>query len=257
MVTMLVIPFMSCGAKLPVYILIIGAFFPDDPALVLFAVYGIGVFIAMTSSLLLKKTLFRGEDAPFVMELPPYRIPTFRSTVFHMWDKAWLYLKKMGGIILAASIVVWALGYFPRPDESLGETRDSALENSYIGRMGKLAEPVFDPIGFDWKTNVAVISGVAGKEIVVSTLSVLHAADEGKDLSEKLKNSGSFGTGENSRLRAFVFLLFILLYVPCIATITAIKNESGKWKWAVFSLFFTTSAAWLVSFIVYNIGKIL
>jgi ferrous iron transport protein B len=257
MVTMLVIPFMSCGAKLPVYILIIGAFFPDDPALVLFAVYGIGVFIAMTSSLLLKKTLFRGEDAPFVMELPPYRIPTFRSTVFHMWDKAWLYLKKMGGIILAASIVVWALGYFPRPEESIGETRDSALENSYIGRMGKLAEPVFDPIGFDWKTNVAVISGVAGKEIVVSTLSVLHAADEGKDLSEKLKNSGSFGTGENSRLRAFVFLLFILLYVPCIATITAIKNESGKWKWAVFSLFFTTSAAWLVSFIVYNIGKIL
>jgi ferrous iron transport protein B len=257
LVTMLVIPFMSCGAKLPVYILIIGAFFPDNPAFMLFVVYSIGVMVAMLSALLLKKTLFRTEDVPFVMELPPYRIPTLRSTAYHMWDKAYQYLKKMGGIILAASVVVWALGYFPRPDSGIESDRTYVLENSYIGKIGRMAEPVFDPLGFDWKSNVAIVTGFAAKEIVVSTLSILHSNEEGDDLTEKLVNSGSFELNGSHKLKSFSFLMFILLYLPCIATVTAIKNESGSWKWALFSIIFTTSAAWIVSFAVFNIGKFL
>ena len=257
LVTMMIIPFMSCGAKLPVYILIIGAFFPEKPAFMLFLVYSIGVAVAMISALLLKKTLFRTEDAPFVMELPPYRIPTLKSTAFHMWDKAYQYLKKMGGIILAASVVVWALGYFPRPDSGTGSDRTYVLENSYIGKIGKIAEPVFDPLGFDWKSNVAIVTGFAAKEIVVSTLSILHSNEEGDDLTEKLVNSGSFELNGSHKLKSFSFLIFILLYLPCIATVTAIKNESGSWKWAIFSIFFTTSIAWIVSFAVFNIGKLL
>jgi ferrous iron transport protein B len=257
LVTMMIIPFMSCGAKLPVYILIIGAFFPNNPALMLFIIYSIGVAVAMLSALLLKKTLFRTEDAPFVMELPPYRIPTLKSTAFHMWDKAYQYLKKMGGIILAASILVWALGYFPRPADDAGTAGYSALEDSYIGRIGKLAEPVFEPLGFDWKSNVAVVTGFAAKEIVVSTLSILHGGEEGNDLSEKLRNSPSFLYEGSHKLKAFTFLIFILLYLPCIATVIAIKNESGKWKWALFSALFTTSAAWVVSFLIFNLGKLL
>jgi ferrous iron transport protein B len=252
-VTMMVIPFMSCGAKLPVYILIIGAFFPDNPATMLFLVYAVGVAMALLGSLVLKKTILKGEDAPFVMELPPYRIPTLRSTAFHMWDKAYMYLKKMGGIILAASILVWALGYFPRPTQ---ENNGNALENSYIGRIGKIAEPVFEPIGFDWKTNVAVITGIAAKEIVVSTLSILHGSEQGKDLNRRLIESDSFEYKGDHKLKALVFLLFVLLYVPCVATIAAVKSETGKWKWAVFSLIFTTSTAWIVSFLVFNIGKL-
>ena len=163
----------------------------------------------------------------------------------------------MGGIILAASVVVWALGYFPRPDSGTGSDRTYVLENSYIGKIGKIAEPVFDPLGFDWKSNVAIVTGFAAKEIVVSTLSILHSNEEGYDLTEKLVNSGSFELNGSHKLKSFSFLIFILLYLPCIATVTAIKNESGSWKWALFSIFFTTSIAWIVSFAVFNIGKLL
>ncbi|MBU4487195.1 MAG: ferrous iron transport protein B, partial [Candidatus Delongbacteria bacterium] len=257
LVTMLIIPFMSCGAKLPVYILIIGTFFPDNPSLILFMIYTIGFFIAMVSAFILKKTLFRGEDAPFVMELPPYRIPTLKSTAYHTWDKAYQYLKKMGGIILAASVLIWALGYFPRPSKGQIMNKSVVLENSYIGRIGKSIEPVFELIGFDWKSNVAIISGFAGKELVVSTLAILHNNDKGSDLSEKLRSSDSFEYLASHKLKAFSFLIFVLLYIPCIATITAIKSESGKWKWALFSLVFTSTVAWIVSFAVFNLGKLL
>jgi len=257
LVTMMIIPFMSCGAKLPVYILIIGAFFPDNPAFMLFIVYAVGVAVAMLSALILKKTMFRTEDAPFVMELPPYRIPTLKSTVFHMWDKAYQYLKKMGGIILAASIIVWALSHFPRTDNGVNISESSVLENSYIGRIGKAAGPIFEPLGFDWKSNVAIVTGFAAKEIVVSTLAILHGDGDGADLQEKLRNSQSFDHNSSHGLKAFSFLIFVLLYLPCIATVTAIKNETGKWRWALFSALFTTSAAWTVSFLIFNIGKLL
>ncbi|MCG2761111.1 MAG: ferrous iron transport protein B [Candidatus Delongbacteria bacterium] len=256
-VTMLIIPFMSCGAKLPVYILIIGTFFPENPALILFVLYLTGAAIAFLSALLLKKTLFRGEDAPFVMELPPYRIPTFKSTALHMWDKAYQYLKKMGGLILAASIIIWTLGYFPRPVKVTNHSESYNIENSYIGRIGRIVEPVFNPVGFDWKSNVAIISGFAGKEIVVSTLSILHNNIDGKDLSEKLRNSNSFEHDGSGRLKALSFLIFVLLYLPCIATVFAIKNESGKWKLAFLSVLMTTGFAWIAAFLVYNIGKLL
>ncbi len=257
LVTMMIIPFMSCGAKLPVYILIIGAFFPGNPALMLFVVYAVGVAVAMLSALILKKTMFRTEDAPFVMELPPYRIPTLKSTVFHMWDKAYQYLKKMGGIILAASIVVWALSHFPRVEDGINISEAAVLENSYIGRIGKAAGPVFEPLGFEWKSNVAIVTGFAAKEIVVSTLAILHSDEKGDDLQEKLMNSKSFDLNGSHNLKAFSFLIFVLLYLPCIATVSAIKNETGKWRWALFSALFTTSAAWIVSFLIFNIGKLL
>lgn len=259
-VTMLIIPFMSCGAKLPVYILLINAFFPQNQGTILFSIYMIGVLTAILSAAFLRKTLFKGDDVPFVMELPPYRKPTTKSIIYHMWDKASQYLKKMGGIILAASIVIWALGYFPR---DLSKHKNFTqidkvlqLENSYIGKIGKTIEPVFDPLGFDWKNNVAIISGFAGKELVVSTLGVLYSSNEGTNLKEKLQLSNTFKIDNTSNgLKPFVFMIFILLYIPCIATVIAIKNETKTWKWALFSVFFTTSIAWVVSFVVFNIGK--
>jgi ferrous iron transport protein B len=265
-VTILIIPFMSCGAKLPVYILMIGAFFPSNQGTILFSMYMIGIIVAILSAILLRNTLFKGDDTPFVMELPPYRRPTTKSIIIHMWDKTSQYLKKMGGIILAASIVIWALSYFPRDistetisDNNLTTSYENTmLGNSYIGQFGQFVSPIFEPIGFDWKSNVAIISGFAGKELVVSTMGVLYNENEGNNLKEKIKNSSTFTTkNENSGLKAFVFMIFILLYIPCIATVIAIKNETKSWKWAAFSVFFTTSIAWIVSYLVFNIGKLL
>ncbi|MCK5759789.1 MAG: ferrous iron transport protein B [Candidatus Delongbacteria bacterium] len=265
-VTILIIPFMSCGAKLPVYILMIGAFFPSNQGTILFSMYMIGIIVAIFSAMLLRNTLFKGDDTPFVMELPPYRRPTGKSIIIHMWDKTSQYLKKMGGIILAASIIIWALSYFPRDistetisDNNLIVSQENTLlENSYIGQFGKLVSPIFEPIGFDWKSNVAIISGFAGKELVVSTMGVLYNENEGSNLKERITNSDTFTTQDkNSGLKAFVFMIFILLYIPCIATVIAIKNETKSWKWAAFSVFFTTGIAWIVSYLVFNIGKLL
>ncbi|MCK4979901.1 MAG: ferrous iron transport protein B, partial [Candidatus Delongbacteria bacterium] len=265
-VTILIIPFMSCGAKLPVYILMIGAFFPRNQGTILFSMYMIGILVAIFSAMLLRNTLFRGDDTPFVMELPPYRRPTGKSIIIHMWDKTSQYLKKMGGIILAASIIIWALSYFPRdictetmPENDLITSQENTLlENSYIGQFGKFVSPIFEPIGFDWKSNVAIISGFAGKELVVSTMGVLYNGNEGSNLKEKITNSDTFTTqDESSGLKAFVFMIFILLYIPCIATVIAIKNETRSWQWATFSVFFTTGIAWIVSYLVFNIGKLL
>ena len=265
-VTILIIPFMSCGAKLPVYILLIGAFFPSNQGTILFSMYMIGILVAIFSAMLLRNTLFKGDDTPFVMELPPYRRPTAKSIIIHMWDKTSQYLKKMGGIILAASVIIWALSYFPRDisTEAVSENNlivsqeNTLLENSYIGQFGKFVSPIFEPIGFDWKSNVAIISGFAGKELVVSTMGVLYNENEGNNLKEKITNSDTFTTQDkNSGLKAFVFMIFILLYIPCIATVIAIKNETKSWKWAAFSVFFTTGIAWVVSYLVFNIGKLL
>lgn len=300
--TMLITPFMSCSARLPVYILIIGAFFPSNASLVLFSIYMLGILIAIGTALLFKRTFFKSDDIPFVMELPPYRIPTMRSTVMHMWYKGSQYLKKMGGVILVAVIFIWALGYFPRNtkfstdyDSQIAQknqliainTKDSlaivkltadikSLETekeserqaqSYLGRIGKFIEPAIAPLGFDWKMGVSLLSGVAAKEIVVSTLGVLYQADKDADehsttLINKLQNE-THKSGENigskvfSPLTAFSFLLFILIYFPCIAVIAAIKKESGSWKWALFTIFSTTILAWLVSFTVYQIGNLI
>lgn len=309
LLTILINPFMSCSARLPVYILVIGALFPQNAVLVLFLVYGIGVLFAVLFSLLFKKTIFRKTEAPFVMELPPYRMPTHHAIFRHMWFRASQYLKKMGGIILIASVLIWALGYFPRnietsahltdklnaielqmqqceqsqkeliPDsaalakqhnEVLQQIESERQENSYIGRIGKFIQPVMEPLGFDWRLSVSLVAGVAAKEVVVSTMSVLFAGDHsisegrissikqppGKTLGEHLTTDVNGGPVLNP-LTGFAFLMFVLLYFPCVAVVAAIRKETGGWKWALFTVGYTTAVAWLVAFAVVQIGGLL
>ena len=308
LVTMLINPFMSCSARLPVYILILGAFFPENAGTLLFLIYIIGIAMAMIMAKIFKKTLFKGDDVPFVMELPPYRIPTLRSTVRHMWHKGSQYLKKMGGVILVAVIIIWALEYYPRNVQysrnydqqieqvvsqyqsainmaSVGIEADSLQKamqkqvsviesqkiveqqsNSYLGRIGKFIEPGIRPLGFDWKMGISLLSGVAAKEIVVSTLGVLMQAgddadEDGQTLTQKLRTE-TYADGPRkgekvfTPLSAFSFLLFILIYFPCVAAIAAISKESGSWRWAAFTIFYTTGLAWLVSFVFYQVGSL-
>ena len=242
LITMLILPLMSCSARLPIYIMIIGTFFAAKyQSWIMISLYVIGMLMAILLSRLFSRYLVKGDDTPFVMELPPYRFPTTKAIIRHTWEKGKQYLKKMGGIILVASIIVWALGYFPRPSaDAIQLTEEMQLEQSYIGQIGKFIEPVFTAQGFDWKLDVAIISGVGAKEIVASTMGVLYS---NSDLATSL-----------SPLTAYCFLLFVLLYFPCIATIAAIKGETGSWRWAMFSAGYTTLLAWIVSAFVYQIG---
>ena len=295
LLTILINPFMSCSARLPVYILIIGAFFPQHPGLMLFSIYTFGILMAAIIAILFKKTLFKSEETPFVMELPPYRVPTMRSSLIHMWNKGAQYLQKMGGVILVASILIWGLSYYPagfnRVDKkqettkpihilpngpgsnkalsstSMVENQAQILEHSYIGKLGKFIEPVMKPLGFDWKMSISLLTGIAAKEVVVSTISVLYqTGSDGRNgttsLIKKLREE-KYQTGELrgkpvfNKVVAGSYLLFILLYFPCVAVIAAIKKESGSWKWALFAAIYTTSLAWIISFIFYQTGKLL
>ena len=308
LLTMLINPFMSCSARLPVYILIIGAIFPSNAGTVLFSVYAFGILVAILVAILFKKTLFKTQESPFVMELPPYRIPTMRNTTKHMWYKAKQYLQKMGGIILVASIIIWAAGYFPRnvsfsqnydllinnkqenhdnllliTDYQQNDSANIILDlqneihtlelakeserqaNSYIGQLGKFIEPIIAPLGFDWKMGVSIIAGAAAKEIVVSTIGVLYQADsetETEVLTSRLRNAkyeNGSRKGETifTPLVAISFLVFILIYFPCIAVVAAVKRESGSWKWAGFLVVYSTALAWVLSFLVYQIGNLI
>ena len=239
LITMLVNPLMSCSARLPIYLLLVGAFFPNNASLVLLSIY-------VVMARLFSKFLIKGDDTPFVMELPPYRMPTAKSIFRHTWEKGAQYLKKMGGIIMIASIIIWFLGYYPNHDAY--ETVAEQQENSYIGQLGRGIEPVIKPLGFDWKLGIGLLSGVGAKELVVSTLGVLYADDPDADsvsLAERIPITP---------LVAFCYMLFVLIYFPCIAALAAIKQESGSWKWALFAACYTTALAWLVSFAVYQIG---
>lgn len=257
--TMLIVPFMSCSARLPVYILLVSAFFTVNQGLVLLSVYVVGILLAVGTSVLLKKTLFAKSSDPFVMELPPYRMPTLRNTTVHMWGKAGQYLRKMGTIILFASVLIWALGYFPLRDD--GMDSQMHLENSYIGRLGKGIEPVIEPLGFDWKMGVSIMTGLAAKEIVVSSMGILyHAGEDADERSQSLITSlqeerNEAGARVFTPLVAYCFMLFILIYFPCMAVIAAIRKEAG-WKWAAFTVFYTTGLAWVVSFCVYQVGSL-
>jgi len=264
--TMLINPFMSCSARLPVYILLIGAVFPQNQGTMLFGIYLIGILMAVLAALVFKKTLFRSSDAPFVMELPPYRLPTARSTLKHMWLKASQYLKKMGGVILVASILIWALGHYPEGQGQQPGPGAQAFhqEQSYMGQLGKKIEPLIKPLGFDWRMGICLLTGVAAKEIVVSTMGVIYQADDSGDGSSSLKANIQAATHAEglhagkpafTPLATFSFILFTLLYFPCIATIAAIYKESGSWKWAVFSILYTTGLAWLVSFVFFQTGS--
>lgn len=274
-VTMLVLPFMSCEARIPIYIMVIGTFFSLKMQWVIMtALYLIGIAMAVVMSKVFTKFMMKGEDTPFVMELPPYRFPTAKAVSRHTWEKGKQYLKKMGGIILVSTIIVWALGYFPH-NEALTEQQQQ--EQSYIGRIGQTVEPVFELQGFSWKMDVGLLAGVGAKEIVASTMGVLYANDEsladdseagqGESRYEKLHTlmvgdvaqmhglAPSDGRVEAvATLTAFCFLLFVLLYFPCLATIAAIKGETGSWKWAVFAAAYTTLTAWVVSALVFRIG---
>lgn len=291
MITMLINPFMSCSARLPVYLLFVGIFFPNYAGLALFGLYLTGIIVAVISARIFKRFLFKKDDTPFVMELPPYRIPTTKSVLIHMWDKSRQYLQKMGGVILIASIIIWFLGYFPinkeretKFDEQIAqteiqyeqnqvdeETKDQIItdieehrniehqENSYIGRIGKTIEPVMKPLGFDWKISVSLLSGMAAKEVVVSTLGVLYTGDSEnqESLHSRIKNdTQADGSATFTSLTVISLLLFVLIYFPCVATIAAIKEESGSWKWGAFSAVYTTVLAWVLSFLVYQIGSL-
>ena len=262
LITMLVLPLMSCSARLPIYIMIVGTFFAVKyQSTIMIALYVIGVLLAVVMSRVFSRWVVKGEDTPFVMELPPYRFPTMKAIIRHTWEKGKQYLKKMGGIILVASIIVWALGYFPHHEEL---PRQQQQEQSFIGRIGKTIEPVFRPQGFDWKLDVSLIAGVGAKEIVASTMGVLYAddeevADENADnkteryanLRQKMEADGI------TPLIAFAYLLFVLIYFPCIATIAAIKGETGSWRWALFAACYTTALAWVVSAVVYQVGRLI
>ena len=254
LVTILIIPLMSCAGRLPIYILLAGAFFPSYGSLVMLGIYGLGILLAIFSAKVISRFM-KEDDLPFVMELPPYRVPTSKSIFRHTWEKGKQYLQKMGGIILVASLIIWSLGYFPRQQE--GQTTAQHQEQSYIGTIGKAIEPALEPLGFDWKMGVGILSGIAAKELVVSTMGVLYNIDQ-----EQL-DSGSGETMLQKALQqastpaaALAFMVFVLLYFPCIATFIAIKQEGGGWKWAIFSAIYTIILAWVAAFAVYQIGSI-
>ena len=309
LVTMLIIPFMSCSARYPVYVLIISAFFPFYQGTILFGIYLFGIFLAGVIAWIFKKTLFKVNSLPFVMELPPYRMPRPKAVLKQTWFKGEQYLKKMGTVILMASILIWALGYFPMGKKyehaynqqvknveavfahrlaantlsynevkRLKAEKDATLqklsnelaakkqENSFIGRIGHFIEPVIAPLGFDWKMGVSLVAGGAAKEVVVSTMGVLYPPSSGNTenqslaqrLSQQVYTSGKHkGQKVYTPLVAAAFLLFILIYFPCIAVIAAIKNETGQWKWSLFLAVYTTTLAWIIAFLVYQVGSLL
>lgn len=254
LLTMMISPYMSCSARLPVYTVMTAAFFSTHQALITSSIYAFGILMAALTAIVLRKTTFKSQDAPFVMELPPYRIPTLRSVLKHMWEKAAQYLKKMGGIILIASIIIWALGYFP-VNEDMDEAQRQ--ENSYIGKIGKFIEPILEPLGFDWKLGISIFTGVAAKEIVVSTMGVLyHSESENTEsLSQRLINDKS--STPLTPYSAYGFMIFILIYFPCVATATAMIKEAGQKRWAIISIVYSIATAWLLAFLINQIGKLL
>lgn len=268
LVTMLVTPLMSCSARLPLYLILTGAFFPKYASLVMLCLYALGIIMAVILARVFSKVFMKGNDTPFVMELPPYRLPTAKAILRHTWEKGKQYLQKMGGIILLASIIVWFLGYYPHQPN---ETQEQQQETSYIGRIGHAMEPVIKPLGFDWKLGISLVTGVGAKELVVSTLGVLYSDQTPK--VEKTEEVQPGTAAENSSddedaglqqalsksitpLTAVSYMVFVLFYFPCIATIAAIKNESGSWKYALFAVCYTTILAWIMAFLVYNIGNL-
>lgn len=309
LLTILINPFMSCSARLPVYVLIISAFFTSHPGTILFGIYLFGILMAGLVAIIFKRTLFRTEEVPFVMELPPYRMPTLKNTARHMWNKGSQYIKKMGGVILVASIIIWALGYFPQPiagsqqNQQSDSGQQTALtghsqaaqsnpgqdgqsqtpqsnpaqtyspeknvedrQDPYIVRIGRFVAPVMRPLGFDWRMSVSLISGVAAKEIVVSTMAVLYQGEKGMDtnrekLIESLRNARYEEGPHKGEIvfdtsTALSFLIFVLLYFPCVAALAAIQKETGSWRWSAFAIIYTTALAWIVAYIVHQIAPL-
>ena len=255
LITMLIIPFMSCAGRMPVYILIAGAFFPSKAGLVLLFLYALGIVLAILAARVMSR-FFKDDDLPFVMELPPYRVPTAKSVFRHTWEKGRQYLQKMSGIILICSMAIWFLGYFP--NHNAYDSVKEQQEHSFIGYIGKAMEPVLEPLGFDWRMGVGIVSGVGAKELVVSTLGVMYSDDvpeavEGDVGTTRLQRAL---TGSVTPAAALAYMVFILLYFPCIATFVAIKNESGRWKWAIITAIYTILLAWVAAFITFRLASL-
>ncbi len=273
LLTMMIIPFMSCSARLPVYVVLISAFFPNYPALVFIGIYLLGIAVAVLFSKIMNRTVFKRKETPFVMELPPYRMPVMKNSLLHMWDKASQYLKKIGGTILIAVILIWALEYFPRSAQNATSVQVSTtvnapvhkvsqMEQSYLGQFGHAIEPVIRPLGFDWRMGVSLIAGIPAKEIVIGTMAVLYGTENDQHKNELLQtrlqtqiNETGPKAGEPvfNQAVALAFLVFVLLYFPCIAVIASIKRESGSWKYAIFTVVYTTAAAWIGAFLTYHL----
>ncbi|MCH5245279.1 MAG: ferrous iron transport protein B [Muribaculaceae bacterium] len=264
-ITILINPFMSCSARVPIYVLLVGTFFPKCAPAVFLGIYVLGVVVAIITARLLRRFFFKADDTPFVMELPPYRIPTLKAMVRHTWSKGEQYLRKMGGLILVASIIVWALNYFPRHDEEssgyIETTQIDPAHDSYLQMIGKAISPALEPLGFSWKASVAALAGVPAKEIVVSTLGVLYAGDETvseSTLSTKLSQPSPItGRPDFDAATALSFMIFILLFCPCIATLTAIIRETGSWGYGIFSVVYNTAVAWIVAYGAYNLALLI
>lgn len=254
-ITILINPFMSCSARVPIYVLLVGTFFKSHAALAFMGLYLLGIIKAMITALLLRKVYFKADETPFVMELPPYRIPTVKSSLRHMWGKGEQYIKKMGGVILVASIITWALNYFPL---SSHDENAPIQTDSYLEAMGKAISPIMEPLGFHWRASVAALAGVPAKEIVVSTLGVLYTGDEeisDADLSKRLTAvNPTTNQPDFNAASALAFMVFILLYCPCIATVIAVIKETGSWRYGAFSIIYNTLVAWLVAFAAYHIA---
>ena len=255
--TMLITPLMSCGARLPVYVLLAGAFFaPSVAGKVIFSIYLLGVLMAVTMAWLLRSTVLCGPTTPFVMELPPYRVPTIKGTLIHMWERAWQYVRKAGTVILTASVIMWALLSFPGPPPESRQSLLPPIAWTAAGRMGRAIEPVMRPLGFDWKITISLVAGLAAKEIVVSTMATTYSLEESgpraPELAQALRSDPVFNP-----LVAYGLMAFVLLYVPCVATIAVTRRESGSWKWPAFMAAYTTSLAWLVALIIHHGGRLL
>lgn len=291
LITILINPFVSCSARLPIYVLLVGTFFSAHAALMFLMIYMLGIMVAIITAKMLRKFVFKVDETPFVMELPPYRIPTLKSSLRHTWWKGEQYLRKMGGIILLASIIVWALNYFPIHNESFeqeeamvavidahgnpaladADVAEKAAEaasyaddnnidlsrDSYLEALGKFVNPVFEPLGFSWRASVAVIAGVPAKEIVVSTLGVLYTGEDeisDESLGARLKAvNPATGRTDFTPASALALIIFVLLYCPCVATITAIVRETGSWRYGAFAVVYNTIVAWVIAFIAYRI----
>lgn len=268
LITILINPFMSCSARVPIYVLLIGAFFPDHATLAFMSLYILGILVAVLTARMLRRFYFKADETPFVMELPPYRLPTFKASCRHMWAKGEQYLRKMGGVILVASIIVWALNYFPLHDEQastpsfeaeqIDEGRIDTSHDSYLEMAGKAVNPVMEPAGFHWRATVAVLAGIPAKEIVVSSLGVLYTGDEEvaeSKLSERIKAPNPVtGKPDFTSASALAFMVFVLLYFPCMATLVAIVKETGHWGYGLFSVVYNTAVAWLAAVIAYQIA---
>ncbi|HEY5532238.1 MAG TPA: ferrous iron transporter B, partial [Candidatus Anoxymicrobiaceae bacterium] len=243
MITILVNPLMSCTARLPVYALFTAAFFAANQGTITFSLYLMGIILAIAMAKLFRKTLFRGESEPFVMELPPYRWPTAKGTVIHMWERGSLFLRKAGTVILAGSVIIWLLAYLP-----WGVAYGSKA--SIAGKVGLFFEPLVKPLGFDWRAVVALLFGFVAKEIVVSTFGALLGGGSRATITTKLHTIFT-------PLTAYTFMAFTLLYTPCLATVAVIRKETGSWKWSAFAVGYSLVLAWLVAFFIYRVGLLL